>query len=464
MSTILTILEGTSWSCRDVDVPEQKRQVLAWRLLSVVAALLAVTAGGAQAPKSKPPRPPKKLPVPPLVRRLLPRLSNGARGFDTRRPPPDDTERMIAVGGGWGGGEEPKPRLKSRSAKGYYELGHEFVNMAEFGKAIPLLEKAVGLKADYLAAFRDLGPAYAYEGSFQEEGSEAQLKLYRKAIAAFEYAQRLGPRADACFNLGILYFNTRAYGKSVEAFRAGIRLSGKKSAYEIPILEHTGSGDLYRYLGDGYRFLGQKGLAIAAYKQALSAPDAENLDRVRINLGRAYEAIGQPDPALASYRQYLEGRVTRDRQRKSLADDAEVFLRVGLIQAASGKTEESAASFAKCAEAAEEWIPEWEDRVKTASDAGAKRLSIGILANLKAMTLQAYYNLGVARLALNQPAVAITAFESVLKRAPYNSMARYNLGVAYNALCKTEEAAEQLRMLRGLDADLARELEAMLTK
>jgi tetratricopeptide (TPR) repeat protein len=369
---------------------------------------------------------------------------------------------LIAIGGGWGGGEEPEHKLKNRTARGYFDLGHAFKNEADFGKAIPPLESAIRLKPNYLAAYRDLGDSYAYEGSFADEGSAAQQRLYRKAIAAFESARRLSPRADTSFNLGILYFDTAQYARSIDAIHEGMRLSTTHEDDFIPILEHSEPGDIHFYLGEAYRYLGQTSRAIASYKQVLSAEKTQYADRTRINLGRLYEESGRPELALAVYQQYLESSDEKRHFRTTLADDADVSLKAGLIQANSGKLEESAASFAKAAESAAKWIPEWESRLKTAPDVAAKRRLTALNASLKDTMVQACYNLGVARLALNQPAEAIEALKLALKRAPKHSPSLYNLGLAYHKQGDKPAAGEQLSRLRMLDAELAKELETLL--
>jgi tetratricopeptide (TPR) repeat protein len=373
---------------------------------------------------------------------------------------------MIAIGGGWGGTEDrSRHRLVNHSAHAYFALGHRFLSEIKFAEAIGPLEKAVKLKPDYLAAWRDLGTACAYDGGIREEGDRTKTRRYRQAIAAFEQVRRLQRRdPDTCFNVALLYFDTRQFGRSIDAFHAGIRLSGKRDEYRVPLLEGGSTGDVYLYIGDANRFLGRNAAAIAAYQAALASQASRRANEIRLSLGEVCEKAGQPERALESYLKYLEGRQLSDSSHKYLADDADVYLRIGLLQANAGHTEESANSLGRSADAAGEWIEEWENVAKTTPDVDTRGWAAARIAGMRLTLTQAAYNLGVARLSLNQPAEAARAFDLALKTSPAHAAARYNLGLADHWLGDDVAAGEQLRLLRGLDPALAADLDAALRK
>ena len=95
-----------------------------------------------------------------MARRPLPKLSNGARGFDTGIK--DSTPRLIAVGGGYGAGgdDEPLPKLKRKTADGYYQWGLKLYGTAH-NKAIAAFERAIKLNPNFVKAYWELGEAYA---------------------------------------------------------------------------------------------------------------------------------------------------------------------------------------------------------------------------------------------------------------------------------------------------------------
>ena len=126
-------------------------------LFGLVAFTLLMTAiAFAQAGKPTPQPTPQ-----PTPRRPLPKLASGARGFNSKSQA--STARLIAIGGGYGAGEdeEPLPKLKRKTALGYFQLGDEMYNRAKMNEAVAALEKAVKLNPNFVKAYWRLGNAYA---------------------------------------------------------------------------------------------------------------------------------------------------------------------------------------------------------------------------------------------------------------------------------------------------------------
>lgn len=402
--------------------------------------LLVVATSNAQTPKPTPQ---------PAPRRPLPKLSNGARGFDFEKGAKGDSKRLIAVGGGWGAEEAPKPRLRSRTARGYYKLGDTLLADLEFEKAIPPLEQAVKMNPNYLAAYESLGYAYAYAGVSYEGPDEGYLlKRYRQAIGAFEQARRLAPKKDYLhLNLGVLYFNLEEYQKAVDSFNRGLQLSPKTEDYTIPIMEEASLTDTYEFIARAYEFMGQKELAVSAYQQALKVKLDENKADTYWMLGQLYEELDQPDLALASYL----SSVSTTREWRRWVHDEEVFSRIGELYAAKQKYSEAADAFGRAISAYEIIWGRYP------SAAGAEIALGTVLAELN-------YNLGVAQLNLKQIEKAVAAFQRALAFDPNYAAARFNLGIAYLSLNNKNAALEQARRLKDIDADLAKELEDLIRK
>jgi tetratricopeptide (TPR) repeat protein len=405
----------------------------------------------------------------PAPRRPLPRLSSGARGFDFAKGSKDASTRLIAVGGGWGGEPEKKPRLRGQTAKAYYDLGNKFLEQTEFSKAIPPLARAVKLNPNYLAAYKALGEAYAYDGvtsideiKDEDRAGKFQQTRYRQAIGAFEQARRLAPGNPGLhFNLGILYFNTGEYEKSMAAFQTGFRLKPKGGENQASLIEGgvLRDSDIYAFIGDAFEHLGQRENAVTFYQKALEVnPDVDKTD-IYEKLGGVYQELGESDKALAAYQK----AISKNRPDELIV---ELLLHIGEIYAAKQSYGEAAAAFAKVIEI-------YEERLKYCKQMLAARVDETVderkywqkeSARLQTDSAQAHYNLGVARLSLNQTEGAVESFKQVVVLDGKNANARFNLGVAYLALGNKEGAREQVRLLKAVDLELARELEELINR
>lgn len=434
-------------------------------LLSLFCLHLSI--GNAQTAKPTPK--PTSQPAP---RRPLPKLSSGARGFDFSKASKDASTRLIAVGGGWGGEAEKAPRLRGQTAKAYYDLGNKFLEQLEFSKAIPPLARAVKLNPNYLAAYEALGKAYAFDGvisadRFKDEdrAGKFQQMRYRQAIGAFEQASRLAPtNADSHLNLGILYFNTGEYEKAIAAFQTGLRLKPKGGQNKASLMENgvLSDSDIYDFIGDASQYLGRREVAVEFYQQAIAVNPVENkadIADIYGKLGALYQALGAYDKALVAYQMAISQDELRER-------DGELLLHIGEIYAAKGNYLEAATALAKATGIYEKDLNEYKHYLAEGAGetADVRKDWEEQSARLQAELAQANYNLGVARLSLNQTEGAVDSFKRVVELDGKNANARFNLGVAYLALGNKEAAREQLQLLRTLDLDLSRELEELINR
>ncbi|HEV7745701.1 MAG TPA: tetratricopeptide repeat protein [Pyrinomonadaceae bacterium] len=85
-------------------------------------------------------------------------------------------------------------------------------------------------------------------------------------------------------------------------------------------------------------------------------------------------------------------------------------------------------------------------------------------AKLEPRSAKAYVGLGVVYAAQNDAEKAKTAFEKAVEVKPKYAEAHFNLALIYSAIGKKTEAHEQLRLLQGLDAALAKRLAEMISK
>jgi tetratricopeptide (TPR) repeat protein len=85
-------------------------------------------------------------------------------------------------------------------------------------------------------------------------------------------------------------------------------------------------------------------------------------------------------------------------------------------------------------------------------------------AKLEPKAAKAYVGLGVVYAAQNYAEKAKTAFEKAVEVKPKYAEAHFNLALIYSAIGKKTEALEQLRILQGLDAALAKRLAEMVSK
>jgi len=411
----------------------------------------------------------KPQPSPP-PRRPLPKLSNGARGFDVRKEK-DSASRLIAVGGGWGGGDDsPKPRLRQTSALGYYKLGQQYLNDLEFFKAIAPLEKAVKLNPNYLAAYGALGQAYSYYGvtagydptssSENAENDPAVAKLrdtrYRKAIEAFEHARRLAPnKPEFHLDLGVLYFNTGQYQKAVDSFEEGLRVRSPRWEVNIPILEVSDLAYAYQLIGDTYEALGKEQDAVSSYRKSIEAKSDYPNQASSLKLAALQTRLGRIEDAIKIYERLLSEAMARD--PKEIYEHGSELLHLGSLYATKQDFASAQLAFDTAVKVFDYQLTKQKGWLADANPEGRQSI-VDEVARQQDYLLQAYYNAGVAQLSSNQPAKAVESFKHVIELEPGNTNALFNLGYAYATLGNREAAREEVRILKAFDTALADEL------
>lgn len=429
-----------------------------------VAALLLVICLSSSLSRAQKPQPS------PTPRRPLPKLSNGARGFDVHKEK-DSSSRLIAVGGGWGGGDDsPKPRLSQKSAVGYYKLGQQYLNDLEFFKAIAPLEKAVKLNPNYLVAYSALGTAYSYYGvstgydptsaSENAENDPAVVKLrdtrYRKAIEAFENARRLAPnKPEFHLDLGVLYFNTGQYQKAVDSFEQGLRVRSPRWEVSIPILESSDLAYVYQLIGDTYEVLGKDQDAIISYRKAIETKSDYPSQVSSLKLAALHTKLGQIEDAIKIYERLLSEAMARD--PREIYEHGSELLQLGSLYATTQDYASAQLAFDTAVKVFDYQLTKQKGWLADANPEGRQSI-VDDVTRQQDYLLQAYYNAGVAQLSSKQPAKAVESFKHVIELEPGNTNALFNLGYAYVALGNKEAAREEVRILRAFDAAMADEL------
>lgn len=402
----------------------------------------------------------------PTPRRPLPKLSNGARGFNSKKSV-DASSRLIAIGGGYGGGddEEPLPKLKRRTAQGYYQWGLELYGAAQ-NEAIAAFEQAIKMNPNFVNAYWKLGEAYSeYNHLVDTDKSKYDdQECYRRAITAFKQVRRLQPgRAGVYNNLGVLYFDTGQYAKAIVAFQIGLRLKPKGGENSCSLMEDGAVSDavIYVFIGDAYEQLDKNELALGLYQRALRLSGTRGLYLGDLNerLGLVYEKLGDVDKAIASYQEI------DTRPGNYQVGLPNVSQRLGLLYATKGNYEQAIEYFddaandytnellkldadAPDADTDKQVKDEWEQEVKSG----------------KAGLTSALYNLGVAYLNSNRAKDAVVAFQYAIKADANNAEARFNLGFTYLTLGDKKAAVEQAQLLKEIDSELAKELEELIKR
>jgi tetratricopeptide (TPR) repeat protein len=209
-----------------------------------------------------------------------------------------------------------------------------------------------------------------FDGHFNRAVTLAQLRRPEAAVAAFEEAlAQAGPetgvqaRADAYVGLAGQLTALGRFEEAADAYAEAIALTGS-----APDLVYARAEALYR-AGRGVEAL-----------PALNALEAESVDyRVSVLRADIYTQAGQTDYALRA----LQRAVRRAVEAEDAAAEANLLIRLGLLQRSLGREAAATRSF--------------EAAVQRAPDSG-----------------EALYNLGVSYLESNQAELALGPLESAL--------------------------------------------------
>jgi tetratricopeptide (TPR) repeat protein len=221
-------------------------------------------------------------------------------------------------------------------------LGTVLMRQGDIDAGLAQFRKVMAIRPNAVAVYNDMGTAL-YAASRYQEALEAfdkaitlspasaitlsragaaaqQLGDNKRALAYYEQANAIQPRADTFSNIGTIQYGLGDYAKAA-------------AAYEGSLLIRPIGAVTYRNLGDAYLHLGRKDDAKRAYLKAVEQAEVEV--SVSPSSGRAiarlaaYQAKAGDDAAAMR-------NVTR-----ALAltpDDQQVLQRAGVVHALAGRT------------------------------------------------------------------------------------------------------------------------------
>jgi tetratricopeptide (TPR) repeat protein len=140
--------------------------------------------------------------------------------------------------------------LRPNAVAVYSDLGVELFNASRFQESLEALDKAIALSPGSAITLSRAG------------ASAQQLGETKRALAYYEQANAIQPRADTFLNIGTIQYGLGDYGKAA-------------AAYEGSILIRPQSALAHRNLGDAYMHLGRKDDAKRAYLKAVEQAQVE---------------------------------------------------------------------------------------------------------------------------------------------------------------------------------------------
>ena len=188
-------------------------------------------------------------------------------------------------------------------------LGYFYIVRGEYEKARTQYEAVTRLCPGNYYALNNLGACHFKLGD------------YGRATAAFERSNAVKRNADACSNLGVLYYYSGRYADSVTANENAIGLGASDFGYLI-----------WGNLADAYRFTpGNEAKAVEAYRKAIDLVEkdlaADPGDaRKRSSLAAFLAKAGDTAKAVAE----IDGAL------RNLPDDSSVVLKAAMIYELSG--------------------------------------------------------------------------------------------------------------------------------
>jgi serine/threonine-protein kinase len=222
-------------------------------------------------------------------------------------------------------------------------LGTLFEEMNQPAKAEAAYREALRVRPDYWAALSSLAYFHFVQGDYDKARDQfeavtricpgsfyalnalgaAYFKLgdYPRAMSAFERSNAVKKNADACSNLGVIYYYSGRYADSVMANENAISLGASELGYLV-----------YGNLADAYHFTpGNEARAVEAYRKAIDLVEKElaadpNNARVRSSLAVFLAKGGEPQRAASEM----------ERALKALPDDAGVVLKAAIVYELGG--------------------------------------------------------------------------------------------------------------------------------
>ncbi len=323
------------------------------------------------------------------------------------------------------------------NVQAWLDLGQGYHQARRYGEAKEAFLEAIALDYRVGDAHFGLGLAEYARGDFEA------------ALFAFSELSRLYPeRFDGHFNRAVTLARLRRAAEAVEAFREAIRQAQPEATTEDLVNAYVGlSGQLKRLerfaeAADAYRSAldlrpGDQELrylhAEALYRAGkglealpgLIDLEAQNSDyRVSALIADIYVEAGQIDYALRS----LERALRRAEAAGESAAQANVLIRLGLLQRHLGREVEATASFERAARA-------------------------------DPTSWQALYQLGVSHLELGRLSQAQRAFENALALHGDSGELHLALASTFDQLGRSERALEHAELARFRLSDSRLQLE-----
>ncbi len=103
----------------------------------------------------------------------------------------------------------------------YWEVAQQAIDDQHYLRAEKALLRILKLDQKNAAAYNRLGILYTKERNFKE------------AVECFEIAQSLEPTANNLHNVGLIYYNTKEYNKSILAFEQALEIDNSLASRYI---------------------------------------------------------------------------------------------------------------------------------------------------------------------------------------------------------------------------------------
>jgi len=283
-------------------------------------------------------------------------------------------------------------------------------------RAIEEYLKAIERAPDSPEGYTRLGAAYLALGGLYEEQGEREL-----AIAAYQQAAETDPDLiTPHLYLGKLYHEMGEVETAV-------------AAYEQAIALHSDSAAAYVLLGGLYEDVGDVKKALRVYERAIIAvPDSQ---WAHLGLGRVHETMGLPDQAIEAYEQAL----ALD------PDNFEVYVRLIRVYSALAQDAKTAVADQTLNDACIRALSVLPDNARVMGAVlsayqavGRERFGPQLVADLIAELAVLYESGGDVE-------DALTVYQQSVIALPDSPEAHLGLGVIYETLGRTEEAAAECK-------------------
>jgi tetratricopeptide (TPR) repeat protein len=376
--------------------------------------------------------------------------------------------------------------LYEAAAEAAWDIAYHLYGVKKYAECLPLLERAIELKPDYMAAYNSRGVAYGnlkeyekaiedYNRAIELEANYASvycnrgltyrnLKEYEKAIADFNRAIELDlTDTSAYIGRGNTYRDLREYERAIEDYDRAITLDLRDAkvyynrglayddlhAYEWAIEDYNRAIELepkhalaYHNRGIAYWNLKEYERAIKDYNRVIELEPT--YARAYRNRGIAYRSLKEDKLAVEDYNRAIE----LDPQ------DALTYLSRGVAYGDLKEYEQAIADFNRAIELDPRNALAYDSRGHTYRNLKTHRLAIEDYNRAIALDLRdakVYYNRGLAYDDLHEYERAVEDYNRAIELEPEYVSAYHNRGVAYWNLKKYEMAIEDYNRVIVLD-------------